>query len=171
VPSTIRLTPTSYLVLGFIEMGGESTPYELKQRLELSAGSFWSVPHSQLYAEPARLAEAGYLSERRERAGRRRRHYALTKKGAAALARWRDEPTEEMPELRDLSLLKLFFGGDQRKLAEAQLASHQQVLSTYEQLREADTGAGPRGIWHSLEAGIAHEREWVRFWRRLAEAD
>jgi PadR family transcriptional regulator, regulatory protein AphA len=164
----IRLTPTSYLVLGFIEMSGESTPYELKQRLELSAGSFWSVPHSQLYAEPARLAAAGYLSERREKGGRRRRHYALTKKGGKALAGWRDEPTEVLPELRDLSLLKLFFGGDPRGLAQAQASTHERQLAAYEELQEADTGGGPRGIWLSLEAGIAHEREWVAFWRRLA---
>jgi DNA-binding PadR family transcriptional regulator len=169
VADEIRLTPTSYLVLGFIELGGESTPYELKQRLELSAGGFWSVPHSQLYAEPARLAAAGYLRERRERGGRRRRHYALAEKGGKALARWQDEPTEVLPELRDLSLLKLFFGGDPRRLAEAQLPAHERQLAGYEQLREADTGAGPRGIWLSLEAGIAHEREWVSFWRRLAE--
>jgi DNA-binding PadR family transcriptional regulator len=166
-----RLTPTSYLVLGFIELGGESTPYELKQRLEAGAGGFWSVPHSQLYAEPARLAAAGYLRERREEGGRRRRNYALTKKGREALAHWRDDPTDVMPELRDLSLLKLFFGGDPGRLAGAQLAAHERQLAGYEQLRKGDAGAEPRGIWLALEAGIAHEREWVRYWRRLAEAD
>src|SRR5438067_6625769 len=97
----ISLTPTSYRVLGVLEMGGESTPYELKQRLQLSVGEFWSVPHSQLYAEPARLAAAAYLDDRRETGGRRRRHYTLTAKGRQALARWRDEPTEVLPELRD----------------------------------------------------------------------
>ena len=104
-----------------------------------------------------------------ERGGRRRRHYALTEKGGKALARWQDEPTDVLPELRDLSLLKLFFGGDPRRLAEAQLPKHERQLAGYEQLQEADNGEGPRGIWLSLEAGIAHEREWVSFWRRLAE--
>jgi PadR family transcriptional regulator, regulatory protein AphA len=165
----IRLTPTSYIVLGFVELGGELTPYELKQRLEVSAGHFWSVPHSQLYAEPARLAAAGHLRERQEQGGRRRKRYTITAKGREALARWRDEATEEMPELRDLSLLKLFFGGDVKGIAAAQADVHGRQLATYEQLLEADTDEGPRGIWLSLEAGIAHEREWVRFWRRLAE--
>ena len=32
-----------------------------------------------------------------------------------------------------------------------------------------DPGAGPRGPWLALEAGIHHEREWVRFWEELAE--
>jgi DNA-binding PadR family transcriptional regulator len=165
----IRLTPTSYIVLGFIELGGETTPYELKQRLELSAGHFWSVPHSQLYAEPERLARAGYLSERRERGGRRRRRYTLTEEGRKALARWRDEPTEEMPELRDLSLLKLFFGGDVKAIAAAQADVHRRQLAVYEDLRDAAGDGEVRGVWLSLEAGLAHEREWVRFWSRLAE--
>jgi PadR family transcriptional regulator, regulatory protein AphA len=169
VASEIRLTPTSFIVLGFIELGGEATPYELKQRLLVSVGHFWSVPHSQLYAEPARLARAGYLSESRERGGRRRKRYALTDAGREALARWRDEPTDEMPELRDLSLLKLFFGGEPKRLAAQQLAAHERTLADYEGMGVADSEEGPRGVWLSLEAGIAHEREWVRFWRRLAE--
>jgi DNA-binding PadR family transcriptional regulator len=166
--SGARLTPTSYIVLGFVELGGETTPYELKQRLELSAGNFWSVPHSQLYAEPARLAAAGYLNESQEKSGRRRKRYTLTAAGREALARWRDEPTEEMPELRDLSLLKLFFGGDPKRIAAAQLAAHSGTLAAYEGMLESDIGEGPRGVWLSLEAGIAHEREWVRFWKKLA---
>ena len=44
-------------------------------------GGFFSIPHSQLYAEPERLARAGYLRERREQTGRRRKHYSLTEKG------------------------------------------------------------------------------------------
>jgi hypothetical protein len=33
-------------------------------------------------------------------------------------------------------------------------------------MNEGDGPAGPR---LALEAGLAHEREWVRYWRRLAE--
>ena len=64
--SEIRLTPTSYIVLGLIDAAGEATPYDLKQTVGLSLGNFWSLPHAQLYAEPERLAVAGLLSERRE---------------------------------------------------------------------------------------------------------
>ena len=156
-------------MLGFVAEAGESTPYALKQSIEATVGNFWSVPHSQLYAEPARLAAAGYLSERQESGGRRRKTYALTARGRRALERWRDEPTDQLPELRDLSLLKMFFGGDPRSLARAQHAAHRAKLESYKAMLEADTGDEPRGPWRTLEAGLAHEREWVRFWSRLAE--
>ena len=164
----MTLTPTSYIVLGFVEAAGELTPYELKARLDVSVGNFWSLPHSQVYAEPARLATSGYLDERRESAGRRRKRYTLTPSGRKALEKWRDEPTDELPELRDLGLLKLFFGADPARLATVQVAAHQRNLETYERFLAGDTGGGPRGIWLTLEAGIAHEREWVRFWSELA---
>ena len=40
--------------------------YDLKRFVQLSVGHFWPFPHTQLYAEPARLAEAGLLEETRE---------------------------------------------------------------------------------------------------------
>ena len=163
----MQLTPTSYIVLGLLDARGEATPYDLKGMVEASIGNFWSVPHSQLYAEPARMAEAGYVKERRERGGRRRRHYSLTAKGRKALAGWRDEPIAEMPELRDLSLLKMFFGGDPRKLATAQREAHERKLAYYRDLMAGDTGEGPRGIWLTLRAGVGHEEEWVRYWSDL----
>ena len=165
----MKLTPTSYIVLGLLERAGEATPYDLKQLVAASIGNFWSVPHSQLYAEPQRLAEAGYLVERREQGGRHRRLYSLTDGGRKALVAWRAETTGELPELRDLGLLKLFFGAEQRALAEVRLAAHQAKLTAYEERRRLDTGEGPRGPWRALDAGIGHEREWLRFWKELIE--
>ena len=164
----LRLTPTSYIVLGLLEQAGSATPYELKQRVARSVGNFWSLQHAQLYTEPERLAGAGYLTERRERGGRRRRHYSLTAAGRWALAEWRAEPTGELSELRDLGLLKLFLGADPGPLARAQVEAHRERLAGYERLKAADTGAEPRGPWLALESGIGHEREWVSFWERVA---
>ena len=62
-----RLTPTSYVILGLVELLKTATPYDLKRGATLGVGHFWSLPHTQLYSEPARLAEEGYLDERRER--------------------------------------------------------------------------------------------------------
>src|ERR1700748_958533 len=107
--SELRLTPTSYIVLGLLDAAGEATPYDLKQAVGMSLGNFWSLPHAQLYAEPERLQAAGLLRERRERGGGRRRHYKLTPSGRRALRAWLAEPTEELTELRDLSMLKIFF--------------------------------------------------------------
>ena len=164
----VSLTPTSYIVLGLLERAGEATPYDLKQLVAGSVGNFWSVPHSQLYAEPERLARARYLDERREEGGRRRRLYSLTERGREALSAWRAEPTSALPELRDPGLLKLFFGADQRALAAVRRDAHRAKLAEYEARRRLDTGEEPRGPWRALDAGIAHEREWVRFWTGLA---
>ena len=46
--------------------------------------------------------------------------------------------------------------------------AHRQKLGEYEAMSAADPGSGPRGPWLTLDSGIAHEREWVRFWQSLA---
>ena len=84
-PSNMDLTPTSVIVLGLLEFG-DATPYELKARVAGSVGAFWSVPHSALYAEPERLAQAGLVAERREQGGRRRRQ---SRSPPRAARRWR----------------------------------------------------------------------------------
>src|SRR5207248_5337783 len=87
--------------------------------------NLWSVPHAQLYVEPARLAAAGFLHEEREEGGRHRKRYTLTDEGRRTLEEWRKTPTAEMTELRDAGLLKLFFGAPRGPLARSQLAAHQ----------------------------------------------
>ena len=164
----VRLTPTSYVVLGLLERRGPSTPYHLKRAVAVSLGNFWSFPHTQLYTEPERLAEAGLVKERREESGRRRKEYSLTAAGRRELDAWRRESTAELPELRDVALLKVFLGADPLPLARMQVDAHRAKLAEYEELKKRDRGEEPRGVWHALDAGIGHEREWIRFWRRLA---
>jgi DNA-binding PadR family transcriptional regulator len=166
----ITLTPASYIVLGLVAHAGEATPYDLKGMVAGSVGNFWSLQHAQLYTEPERLAQAGLLSEKREEGGRRRKRYSVTKAGRAALDEWLRSPTSEMTELRDPGLLQLFFGADPAALAEVQIETHSEKLAEYERLRDnwpQDEGLPP-GVRLSLDAGIAHEREWLRFWRKLA---
>jgi DNA-binding PadR family transcriptional regulator len=136
----------------------------------MSTSNFWSIPHTQLYTECARLAREGLLDERREQTGRRRRTYSLTDRGRALLARWRDEPAADLYELRDASTLKLFFGGDPAALAASQLELHTRQLEVYEQLLDGLADA-PRGQRLALECGIGHEREFIRFWSVLSETD
>jgi PadR family transcriptional regulator, regulatory protein AphA len=163
-----ELTPTSYIVLGLLARTGPATPYGLKRAAAATVGNFWSVPHTQIYTEPARLAESGYLTEEREEGGRRRKVYALTRLGRRALEDWLSEPTTEFTDLRDPGLLQLFFGADRGPLAEAQLDVHRSKLASYEELERRMTGDVPAGARLSLRAGIGHEREWVRFWERIA---
>lgn len=163
-----RLTPTSYIVLGMLAWFGESTPYRLKQAVAGSVGHFWTIQHAQLYSETERLARAGYLSERREDDGRRRRLYAITDRGREAFAAWRGEPTDRIAELRDLALLKLFFGADRRELARVQIEAHEAKLAAYEEIRDTMPDDVPEGPRLALQAGIGGERAWIAYWRALA---
>lgn len=170
--SSISLTPTSYLVLGTIATDGPATPYELKQSVAAGVGYFWSFPHSQLYSEPARLVEAGFLEEHREDDGRRRRTFSITDSGRAVLEAWLGDPTSDLPEIRDVGLLKLFFGDLARRddlvaLAESQYEAHSQRLAFYEELA---TVAPENATGASLGLGLAWERAASAFWRSIADS-
>jgi PadR family transcriptional regulator AphA len=170
VADEIELTHTSHIVLGLLSLSGEATPYDLKQMAAVTVGHFWSLPHSQLYAEPARLARAGYVTEQREHGGRRRKLYSLTQRGRDAFEAWLGVLTPEPYMLRDLALLKLFFGADVRELAAVQLETHRQKLAEYEALLGLRTADGPAGPWLALDLGTRHERQTVDFWAEHTRA-
>lgn len=166
--SVPRLTAVSYMVLGLVANAGRATPYQLKQVAASSVGNFWTIQHAQLYTECERLAKAGLLDEEREEGGRRRRTYALTDAGREALDAWRTAPATELGELRSPGLLQLFFGAEPAPLAAAQIESHAAKLAEYEELHAQAKDWLPAGQRLALEAGIAHERVWLKFWRALA---
>ncbi len=167
--SNARLTETSYAVLGLLETCGPSTPYQLKQVAQESIFHFWSIPHTQLYTECARLAEDGLLEEHREETGRRRRVYHLSASGRQALEQWRADPNTELYELRDPGLLKLFCGADPAAVAESQLPKHEQRLDRYKELYKELVAMSKlsEGQRLSLEGGIGHAEEYIRFWTRV----
>lgn len=168
--STRALTEASYVVLGLLDQHEPATPYELKQRAQIGVFNFWSIPHTQLYAECDRLAVDGLLDEEREEGGRLCCFFRLTATGRAAFEAWRAEPTSALYETRDPGTLKLFFGGDPAALAVGQLAAHRDKLATFEALRDANPDL-PEGMRLALEVGIAHQREYVRFWSGLAPGE
>jgi PadR family transcriptional regulator AphA len=172
VPPSTSLTPTSYVVLGLLATHGPSTPYEMEQQVDLSLGHFWSFPHSQLYSEPARLAERGFVEESREEGGRRRRTFTLTQAGRTALQDWLGE--QHQPggtEIRDLGLLRLFFGAAARSAddvaanARAQAQAHREKLALYGELVEV---VDEPHVAATLRLGTAYERAAVAFWDSLA---
>lgn len=166
----LKLTPTSYIVLGLLESTpGELTPYDLKQRLAISVDNFWPTPHAQVYREPERLARGGYVTERREDHGRRRRFYGITGRGRDALTAWRAEAPDAEPQLRDAGVLKLFFGADPEVVARHQLPLHEAKLAEYEALRRDGAHEIPAAQLFALDVGIAHERAAVELWRQVAE--
>ena len=78
---------------------------------------------------------------------------------------WRREPADRLSEARDLGTLKLFLGADPTDLAAGQLALHAAKLAEYEALAKIEM---PPGARLALDSGIGHEKEYIRFWKRLA---
>jgi PadR family transcriptional regulator AphA len=163
----MQLTPTSFIVLGLLEWSGAATPYALKQMVASSVGNFWTLHHAQLYSEPERLARGGYVTEERERGGRRRKTYAITDSGRDALADWRAQTTDAIPELRAPALLKLFFGADPAEVAPPQLEAHRRKLAEYERIRDTMPESVPEGPRIALDAGIANERQQISWWEAI----
>jgi PadR family transcriptional regulator, regulatory protein AphA len=175
--SDVRLSATSYVVLGMIALRGPSTPYELKRAVGHSVGYFWHFPHAQLYSEPDRLAGLGLLGLAVEERGRRRKTYSLTDAGRTALQDWLASPTHEHFQMRDIAELKLFFneaGAPENvtALARDQIKQHEERIAVYEQMVErfgTDPHAEPRMI--TLELGLEMEHAALRFWSALADGD
>jgi DNA-binding PadR family transcriptional regulator len=152
-------------VLGLVERCEPATPYDIKQVAEVSTTYFWTVPHTQLYTECSRLAEAGLLNEKREEGGRRRKIYSLTAAGQRELEEWRGTPAEALYEARDIGTVKLFFGADPSELAPGQLKLHEAKLAEFEETAKLEM---PEGMRLALEMGIGLEREFIRFWKGVA---
>jgi PadR family transcriptional regulator AphA len=168
----LALTPTSYLVLGLVSHLQPCTSYDMKRTVAISIGLFWSFPHSQLYAEPTRLAEAGLLTEERETTGRRRRLYRITPAGDAALREWLAEPAESIGELRNLGLLKLFFGSvldpaEVSALARAQVAAHEATIEDLEKIRARVASVATPAQLATLELGLRWNRTAADFWAEV----
>ncbi len=155
----IRLSGTSYAVLGLIGHLQPCSPYDLKRYLEQSVENFWPVPHTTFYAEPARLADAGLLVVEQESGGRRRKLYSLTDAGRSALHDWVHAPESSPPQVRDEIMLKLFLGADPVPLVQERVGWHERKLAELESylaaVREAD---GPEGVERSLVVGTGWHR-------------
>ena len=170
VPST-PLTPTSYVVLGLLALLGPCTPYDMEQWVDGSLGHFWAFPRSQLYSEPARLAAAGLVTVEQEATGRRRRTVTLQPQGRTALQEWLATPDGRGTEIRDLGLLKLFFGRaaaaptDVAAGAAAQAQTHRDKLALYEDLQRLDQEPH---VAATLRLGVAYEAAAVAFWDSVA---
>ncbi len=162
--STRTPSDTGHAVLALVELAEPVTPYQLKQIAQESIFHFWAIPHTQIYTECTRLAEAGLLLEQREESGRRRRVYRVSAAGRKVLQAWRSNPDTGLYELRDPGLLKLFCGADPSAVAALQLPKHEARLARYKELMSDQL---PEGVRLALESGMGHEKEYIRFWTRL----
>jgi PadR family transcriptional regulator, regulatory protein AphA len=99
-----------YVVLGMVRLGARSG-YEIKQMVELSIRFFWTISQVQIYPSLEQLEAAGFVNGRSEPQGKRpKRVFEITPKGEKALRQWLGHPDPMPFELRDLGLVKLFFG-------------------------------------------------------------
>jgi PadR family transcriptional regulator, regulatory protein AphA len=166
----IRLSGTSYAVLGLVRYLGRATPYDLKQLIAESIENFWPVQHTTFYAEPARLAKAGYLHEEQEQGGRRRKLYEVTEKGRLAIEEWISDTDAAPPQVRDEGVLKVFLGADpvrvfrhRQRWHRAKLSELQGYLDEVTAEIEATAADDPRrrtleGVRASLISGTSYHR-------------
>src|SRR6202040_3229417 len=70
--ASIKLTPTSHLVLGMVRLG-ISSGYAIKKAADGSTQNFWPTSLAQVYPELARLEGAGLVSRRDDPQGARSR--------------------------------------------------------------------------------------------------
>jgi PadR family transcriptional regulator AphA len=101
-------TAVTWAVLGLLALQPMSG-YDIKAGVDRSIRYFWAASYGQIYPELKRLEGAGWIAgEDAPNGGRTRRVYALQPAGEQALRDWL-HGSETRVEMRDESLLRLFF--------------------------------------------------------------
>ena len=139
----MKPTAVTWAVLGLLSWRPMSG-YDLKASVDRTIRHFWAASYGQIYPELKRLEEAGWIvGATADRGGRARRVYEITPAGEAALADWLHGDETRM-ELRDESLLRLFFAdalpaGEGLGLLRARREGYAGMLAY---LRSLDDGSG-----------------------------
>ncbi len=180
----IKLTPSSYLVLGMVRLG-VSSGYSIKKVADISTQNFWPTSLAQVYPELARLEGAGLLTRRSDpRGARQRSTYSITPQGDAALRAWLGSPRMAPVQIRDEAMLRLFFADalgseDQPKLI-AQLRERNrekkelmrgEIIPHAEALESEDVRYPARAARLSADIFAYSERWLARLEAELLEAD
>jgi PadR family transcriptional regulator AphA len=150
---------TRYVILGMLALGAK-TGYEIKDVVDRSTRFFWAASYGQIYPELASLEREGLIEGKSApRGARKRKEYRLSEAGRAELVHWLGTPAWRS-ELRDESLLKLFFS-DELPLEQAleqlrmRRLGHEQFLAVLREI-EARPGEDPPFVDLVLRYGIAH---------------
>ncbi len=164
-------TAVTWAVLGLIALAPRSG-YDIKRIIDRTIRHFWAASYGQIYPELARLEAAGWVAGAdASRGGRSRRVFTITPEGRQALRDWL-QGRETRVELRDESLLRLFFADAAPAelglgLLQARRQGYEQML---EQLRALDDGTGPDSTFVDLvyRWGLDY-CEWGIEWCRQQE--
>ncbi len=90
----------------------ELTGYEIKKRMDTTLKYFWSASYGSIYPALNDLVNRGLAAKREDTNSKRNKLiYAITENGRDYLKKWLSLPIEK-DELRDETLLKLFFGSE-----------------------------------------------------------
>jgi len=147
------LTPTARVILGMLKLG-VATGYDIKRIIDDTTRFFWTASYGQIYPELKRLRKAGLVTAREEPRGKvKRTVYELTPKGEEALRGWLTDRESVLFEIRDESLLRLFFADMLPKEDVLANVRMQQLLfeRVLERFREIEVDA---------RAGVAEGREY-----------
>lgn len=163
-----NLSGTGYVILGTLALGAR-TGYDIKGVVDRSTRFFWAASYGQIYPELRRLEKAGLIEGKNApTGGRKRKEYDLTEAGRRELVEWLSAPPQ-MPELRDESLLKLFFSDElPRDAALEQLQmrrlGHEQFLAILREIA-ARPGEDPPFVDLVLRYGLAYAQfniDWCK---------
>ena len=160
-----------YALLGLLAHQPASG-YDLIGTFRSSLAHVWPATQSQVYAELARLADAGLLTVGAE-GPRGRREYAITDTGRAELDVWLTDETTATPQRSELLLHVFFLGLADRARArryltrQAELAE-QRLARLRETESSVDWDGGPLSTHGRLamEYGMrlaAMQRDWAQW--------
>jgi DNA-binding PadR family transcriptional regulator len=175
------LTPTARVILGMLKLG-VGTGYDIKKVIDVSTRFFWTASFGQIYPELKRLRKAGLVRAEQEPRGKvKRTVYSLTPKGEQAFHDWLTDSEDVLFEIRDESLLRLFFSDFlSRDEVLANLRTQEQVFEqVLRRFREIEVDA-QEGVnegrvypYVALQYGIefiAFARDWYAERARRLEA-
>ena len=107
----MEATAVTWALLGLLSRRPRSG-YDLKQEVDRTIRHFWAASYGQIYPELKRLEDTGWIAGRdAANGGRSRRVYRITARGRRALEAWL-HGEETRLEMRDESLLRLFFADE-----------------------------------------------------------
>jgi PadR family transcriptional regulator AphA len=157
--SHAKLTTFSYAILVLVGEHGAG-PHDLV-RMMRDGRVYWAAPESQYYAEPKRLAQAGYLTASKQ-PGRThaRTHYTLTDQGREALRHWLATPTR-FPRIQNEPVVRLLG---------SEYADRGELLGSLNALRDdLDALDAALRAAEQREPGLPHRATVLRLNRRLAQ--
>ncbi|HUY43569.1 MAG TPA: PadR family transcriptional regulator [Acidimicrobiales bacterium] len=165
------VNPTTGSILGFLEMSGPMTGWDLDQMIDTSIGNFWNVTRSQIYRELRELVARGYVVQGPP-GPRSRLVHEITDEGRSAFRTWLAcDPGPDV--IRNRLLLTIFFGDyleedRRREILLDQRVSHVVNLTRYQELQHeiGTTGA----MASTLRFGITYEEALIAWIDSLLES-